>query len=236
MSRLPTAAFTLIELLVVIAIIAVLAALALPAGKSALLSAKSAESLSNLKQTGTLVANFAAENNNRLPLSVNWARFSQGGGMWFQNILVGQSKELQSMHYSDDLPLPAIFYDPVLRGKKEHPWGSFGVNGGVVLDDSGYLAKFKNSAGTERGLGIPLSAIPAPSRKVISCSAIEPGWASSWGIDGKNFARKGYDPSVGPDPRNSGGAAALFADGHVEKLDVKNMDEATRKLLFTLDQ
>jgi prepilin-type processing-associated H-X9-DG protein len=39
-----------------------------------------------------------------------------------------------------------------------------------------------------------------------------------------------------PDPRNAGKAAALFADGHVEKLDVKNMkDEATRRRHFTLD-
>ncbi len=225
----------MIELLVVIGIIVLLAAFAFPAMKSAMLSAKSSESLSNQKQIGVLVANFAADNNNRLPLSVNWARFSQGGGMWFQNILVGQSKELQSMHYTETLRLPKIFYDPVLRGKNEHPWGSFGVNSGVILDDSAYSQRFKSTAGTGRGLGVPLSAIASPSKKVVTCSAIEPGWDSAWGIDGKSFAAKGYDPKVGPDPRNGGGAAALFVDGHVEKLDVKNMDEATRRLLFMLD-
>ena len=216
-------------------LIAALAVIAVPAVQSALLSAKSAESISNLKQTGALVANFAAENNNRLPLSVNWARFSQGGGMWFQNILTGQSKELQSMHYSDTLRLPKMFYDPVLRGKREHPWGSFGVNGGVVLDDTSYFLRFGTSAGTERGLGVPLSAIANPSGKVVSCSAIEPGWASSWGIDGRSFVNTGYVPTIGPDPRNAGRAVALFADGHVEKLDVKNMDRATRERLFILD-
>ena len=223
------------ELLVVIAIIALLAAFAFPSVKSAMLSAKSAESLSNLKQTGVLVANYAAENNNRMPLSVNWARFSQGGGLWFQNILVAQFKELQSAPYSASLRLPKIFYDPVLKGKNEHPWGSFGVNSGVVLDDGAYLQRFKNNAGTDRGLGVPLSAIANPSKKVIYCSAIEPGWASAWGIDGKSFVSKGYDPKVGPDPRYGDKAGALFADGHVEKLDVKNMDEATRRLLFMLD-
>jgi prepilin-type processing-associated H-X9-DG protein len=230
----PAGAFTLVEFLVVLSIIIVLAVIGVPAVQSALLTAKSVQSLSNLKQTGALVANFAAENNNRMPLAVNWACFAQGGGMWFQNILVGQFTELQSMHYSDTLRLPKIFYDPVLKGKKEHPWGSFGVNGGVVLDDTD-IAKFNNSAGTEQGLGLPLSAIARPSQKVICCSAIEPGWASSWGIDGKSFARKGHDPTVGPDPRNAGGAAALFADGHVEKLDVKNMDKETRERLFILD-
>jgi uncharacterized protein YigE (DUF2233 family) len=29
--------------------------------------------------------------------------------------------------------------------------------------------------------------------------------------------------------------AALFLDGHVEKLDVKNMDQADRRRHFTLD-
>jgi prepilin-type N-terminal cleavage/methylation domain-containing protein/prepilin-type processing-associated H-X9-DG protein len=227
MNRLPTAAFTLIELLVVIAIIAILAALAFLAGKSALLSAKSAQSLSNLKQIGTLVASYAADNNNRLPLSAYWP-----STFVFQNILVDHFKDLQKLQYNPKakLYLPGIFYDPVLKGKNEHPWGSFGVNSAVVLDINRY------SGGNSKGVGMPLSKIPNPSRKVMCASAIEPGYASTWGFDGEVFARQGFNPSYGPDPRNSGRAAALFADGHVEKLDLKNMDEATRKLLFTLDQ
>jgi prepilin-type N-terminal cleavage/methylation domain-containing protein/prepilin-type processing-associated H-X9-DG protein len=227
MNRLPTAAFTLIELLVVVAIIAILAALAFSAGKSALLSAKSAQSLSNLKQIGTLVANYAADNNNRLPLSAYWP-----STFVFQNILVEHFKDLQTIQYNPKakLYLPGIFYDPVLKGKNEHPWGSFGVNSAVVLDNNRY------SGGTAKGVGMPLSKIPNPSRKVMCASAIEPGYASAWGFDGEVFASKGFDPSYGPDPRNAGRAAALFADGHVEKLDVKNMNQETRKLLFTLDQ
>jgi prepilin-type N-terminal cleavage/methylation domain-containing protein/prepilin-type processing-associated H-X9-DG protein len=227
MNRLPTAAFTLIELLVVIAIIAILAALAFLAGKSALLSVKSAQSLSNLKQIGMLVANYAADNNNRLPLSAYWP-----STFVFQNILVDHFKDLQTIQYNPKakLYLPGVFYDPVLKGKTEHPWGSFGVNSAVVLDSNRY------SGGNSKGVGMPLSKIPNPSKKVMCASAIEPGYASTWGFDGEVFARKGFDPSYGPDPRNSGRAAALFADGHVEKLDLKNMDEATRKLLFTLDQ
>ncbi len=38
-----------------------------------------------------------------------------------------------------------------------------------------------------------------------------------------------------PDPRNGGKAAALFADGHVENLDVKNMDQVQRRRYFILD-
>jgi prepilin-type processing-associated H-X9-DG protein/prepilin-type N-terminal cleavage/methylation domain-containing protein len=219
-------AFTLIELLVVIGIIVLLAAFALPAINSAMLSAKSAESLSNLKQTGVLVANYAAENNNRLPLSAYWP-----STYVFQNILTDFFPELKKSQYnpSAKLYLSPIFYDPVLRGKNEHPWGSFGVNSAVMLDSNRY------KGGNANGVGMPFAMITNPSQKVIYVSAIEPGMASTWGTDGEVFARKGFDPSYGPDPRYGGKAGALFADGHVEKLDVKNMDEAKRRALFTLD-
>jgi prepilin-type processing-associated H-X9-DG protein len=216
----------------VIAIVVLLAAFAFPAINSAMLSAKSAESLSNLKQTGVLVANYAAENNNRLPLAVYWP-----SSYVFQNILSDYFPDLKKTPYNSSakLYLSKIFYDPVLKGKNEHPWGSFGVNSAVLLDNDRFLKKFGHNSGNDRGLGVPLQSIPNPSQKVIYLSAIEPGWASSWGTDGEVFARKGFDPSYGPDARYGGKAGALFADGHVEKLDVKNMDEAKRRALFTLD-
>jgi len=48
--------------------------------------------------------------------------------------------------------------------------------------------------------------------------------------------QQGMSPGIEhPAPRNNGGAASLFADGHVEKLDVKSMDRATRQRYFVLD-
>jgi prepilin-type N-terminal cleavage/methylation domain-containing protein/prepilin-type processing-associated H-X9-DG protein len=219
-------AFTLTELLVVIAIVGVLAALVIPAVKSATLSARSTEALSNLRQTGVLVANYAVGNDNRLPLSAYWP-----STYVFQNILVDYFPELKNAPYNSaaKLYLPKIFYDPVLKGKKEHPWGSLGVNSAVLLDSNGY------SGGNAQGVGMPFVMIPNPSQKVICCSTFEPGWDSSWGFDGNNFVQKGFDPTYGPDPRYGGKAGALFADGHVEKLDVKNMDPNTRKKYFTLN-
>ena len=219
-------AFTLTELLVVIAIVGLLAALVIPAIKSASHSAKTAGALSNLKQTGVLVANYAAENNNRLPLSAYWP-----STYVFQNILVDFFPDLKNAPYNSaaKLYLPQIFYDPVLKGQNEHPWGSFGVNSAVLLDSNRY------PGGNAQGVGMPAVMIPTPSQKVIVCSAIEPGRASAWGLDGDVFVQKGFDPTYGPDPRYGGKAGALFADGHVEKLDVKNMDPATRKKFFTLN-
>jgi prepilin-type N-terminal cleavage/methylation domain-containing protein/prepilin-type processing-associated H-X9-DG protein len=219
-------AFTLVELLVVIAIVGGLAVLVVPAIKSATVSARSTEALSNLKQTGVLVGSYAAENNNRLPLSAYWPSMYV-----FQNIMADYLPELKKTPYNSaaKLYLPKIFYDPVLKGKNEHPWGSFGVNSAVILDSNDY------KGGSAQGVGMPFAMIPTPSQKVIVCSAIEGSWASSWGFNGNTFVQKGFDPTYGPDPRYGGKAGALFADGHVERLDVKNMDSATRKKHFTLD-
>ena len=62
------AGFTLIELLVVIAIIAILAGMLLPALNRAKLAAKSAASLSNLRQLGLGLQMFVMENDSRFPV------------------------------------------------------------------------------------------------------------------------------------------------------------------------
>lgn len=60
-------AFTLIELLVVIAIIAILAALVLPALASAKLAGSKAACISNLRQIGIAIHNYASDFEGRIP-------------------------------------------------------------------------------------------------------------------------------------------------------------------------
>ncbi len=72
-TRRPTAAvghaggFTLVELLVVIAIVAVLASLVLPALSSAKLKGRSAVCISNLRQIGIAIHNYAADYDGNIP-------------------------------------------------------------------------------------------------------------------------------------------------------------------------
>jgi prepilin-type N-terminal cleavage/methylation domain-containing protein/prepilin-type processing-associated H-X9-DG protein len=217
-------AFTLIELLVVIAIIAVLAAIAFPVVKSALNSAKAAETVSNLKQVGVLAANYAADNNNRLPNSIDWGAYGgkPPGLVFFARSLAENAgfAYAQSPRTSTR-PLPEIFYDPCLEGdtRQQHPMGAFGVNASILPSGSN---------------GVPLAKIERPAQAVIFCSVASKGskHSSEWGFTGNDFATKGLGADPCPDPRNAGKAAALFADGHVEKLDVKKMDESARSQLF----
>ena len=222
-------AFTLIELLVAIAIIAILAAIAFPTMRSTLLSAKSAESLSNQKQIGVMVANYAAENNNRLPYAAVWSKIFGGQLVYFSRTVAEGADpkfEYGKAPHTSKRPLPSVFYEPCLEGdrREQHAMGAFGVNRSIVVD-----------VWDRERPSTSLSSIAQPSRKVILCSvdlksAPESG---GWMFTGDDFANQGTSLDGGPDPRNAGGVAALFADGHVEKLDVKNMDKATRQLLFT---
>jgi prepilin-type N-terminal cleavage/methylation domain-containing protein/prepilin-type processing-associated H-X9-DG protein len=218
--------FTLTELLVVIAIMGGLAALLVPAVKNGMNSGKQSKGLSNLKQIGALALSYAAENGGRLPLGR-----TEDYSSWLGLVLA----EYTGWVKADGKRLPDIFYDPTVKPSREHPYGSLGVNISIVLREQYCDALFGHTN------GISLMAIPKPSTKVMVASAIDPGiknYDSSWYVDGGGFAQTGVgggDYFAYPDPRYGGKAGCLFADGHVEKLDVKNMDQATRRRYFTLD-
>ena len=225
--------FSLLELLVAIVVVIVLATIVFTATKAATRAANSAKAISNLKQTGVLAMTYASDNNNRLPLSAtSWESMTQGRIAWFQGDLADHSG--LKIDWTKPHFLPEIFYDPMLKREREHPWGSFGVNTSIVLDETACRLRFGHTQ------GIPLAVIANPGRKVI-CSSASAGsnstrFDSSWYFNGASFVQQGMNPGIEyPDPRIGGGAASLFADGHVEKLDVRSMDRANRQRHFVLD-
>ena len=214
-------AFTLVELLVVIAIVGGLASFLVPTVKGGINAAKSAKTVSHLKQTGGILINYASENNNRLPNSKDDAVFNAGGARFFQGDVSFYAGI--KFDFSKNYPFADMFYDPCLTQSVQHPWGSFGVNESIL------------SPGSE---GVLITRIPSPSSKVVYCSVSggATSFKTSWIFTGADFVSQGMSAgNYHPDPRNRGKAASLFLDGHVELLDVKNMDQATRKKYFTPD-
>ena len=224
-------AFTLVELLVVIAIVGGLAALVVPAVKGGINTAKSAKAVSHLQQIGGLVGIYAAENNNQLPYAAVWERIFSGQLVYFSRSLAEGT--IPNFVYakspqSDTRPLPKIFYDPILDSnpRPTHGMGAFGVNTTII-----------QGVWSEAEKPTSFNSISKPSQKVImgSMNSKTGSMSGGWCFSGEDFVNQGIDAADYLDPRHGGKAACLFADGHVEKMDVKNMDQATRRRHFTLD-
>ena len=235
-------AFTLVELLVVVAILGLLAALLTPAIQKALASGKTGKATGNLRQIGVLINSYAPENNNCLPILIDWTNL---GNAWdgpqpfrfWQNLIRVQSG-LATGSPIESTPLPAIFYDPAVK-KKPHPWGGFGGNDSIMLG-VGQPAPKNCPSVFGHSLGTPLVALGKLSQKVIVASAMDvPGssWGGSWYFQGAEFASQGEASSMPrPEARHGGKTLCLFADGHVEALDFRKMTSADRKKYFVLAQ
>ena len=212
-------AFTLVELLVVIAIIAILAALALPAGQRMIASGQTAKATSNLRQIGGLLSSYVGDNNNRLPAAEPAGWSTATNSKFWQNLLRMNAGMPVRGNPDNDPWLPEIFYDPAVKKGRQHLFGCFGGNSAVMRKPN----------------GTPMSAITAPSRKVVVASAMDRSvksrFDSSWYFDGRTVTTG----SAQADPRHGNKALCLFVDGHTEALDITQMNVTERRKYFSLD-
>lgn len=227
-------AFTLIELLVVIAIIAVLAAILVPVGQSMLRSGRSAEASSNLRQIGALYGSYVADTGRLPPHRLRDLGMRGEVYPFFQNALTMQAGLPTRGNPGKDPFLPALFYDPLVKKGRQHLWGCFGVNPAMLT--RGPLPTVADWKARGAAVGQPPTLVSNPSKKVLACSAKGNGnpYDSAWEIS-SNWVAQGGSVSPRPEARHGGKTLALFADGHIERLDTDNMDRAERQKYFARD-
>ena len=231
--------FTLIELLVVIAIIVFLALIAFPMAQRMIASGKTAKATGNLRQIGVLMASYTGDNNNCLPLLIDWRQLgsSPDNLQFWQNLLRRQAG-LATSGPVNGLWLPQIFYDPAVT-KNQHPWGGFGGNDSIMLG-LGTLPEIDCGVQFGSSRGTPLNRIGSPGKKVLVATAKDvegSSWKSSWYFHGLGYASQGDKSSLPkPDARHGGKALCLFADGHTEALNLTNMSAADRRKYFLRDE
>jgi len=199
-------AFTLLELLVAIGIVAFLAAVVFTAGRSALNSTKTTQSLSNLKAIGAGLSQYLVDNNFRYPMIFENEWISP---FWSEK-LTPYLSEAPNNHldpYGNKISVSSSMMDPFLARKEHHSLGDYGGNDRIFLYPS------------VADIGLSASAIARPSLTVTVVSASQPMSGGErmgcWFLDSAKF--QSGNGSVGvPDDRGTGSVFCLYADGHVE--------------------
>ena len=232
-------AFSLVELLVVIAIIVLLVLITFPMAQRMIASGQTAKATGNLRQIGVLMASYTADNNNCLPLLIDWRQLgsSPDNFQFWQNLLRRQAG-LATNGPANGLWLPQTFYDPAVT-MNQHLWGGFGGNDSIMLGLGQPAGKdCQVQFGSSRGT--PLTRIGSPGKKVLVATAKDiegSNWKSSWYFQGQEYAAQGDACRMPkPDARHGGKALCLFADGHTEALDVTNMTAVDRRKYFLRDE
>jgi prepilin-type N-terminal cleavage/methylation domain-containing protein/prepilin-type processing-associated H-X9-DG protein len=192
------AGFTLIELLTVIAIIGILAAILIPVVGSVRESARTAQASSNVRQIGSAMHVYIAENDGRLPTDLFGSPMTRN---WMQELwdIAHSGEEMPEFGAGihGNVLRNSIFYTPNLEDVAVDGGGqprSFGWSVSLRLNSAG-------SVGDGRYHG-QISGVENPSMTV----ALSDSKSSS-------NIRAG-SPQI--NYRNKGRAIFLFVDGHIE--------------------
>ena len=193
-------AFTLIELLVVVAIIALLVAILLPALEEAREAAKGAACMSNLKQVGLGIFQYAGDYGGWDP-----RRYLLPWGPTWCGLLANMG--YVSGGTSDREVVASVFYCPGVdrRGYAYTDTFYYGLAYGIILTN------FAGPTPETSYNPVNIFRLPDPSTYI----EVTDSGPDEWYCVGQTHA---YYPT-GPITRHRGLANAVFADGHAEGCD-----------------
>lgn len=202
-------AFSLVELLVVMAIIMVLAAMLIPAAKNALQRSYSMRCASNLRQIGTAIQSYAADNDNFI---VPW-RLGNGGSSYWSALLMPYLGSSYPPALPSAVSANSVFVCPV---KKANGNGITEYNVGTIWSRYNInLHIAENALGTSSGSAtfrkVRMSQVNL-SKTYILMDLFGPGGGGYWCLSSGELTYP-----------HSGKINVLFLDNHIEALDQARM-------------
>jgi prepilin-type N-terminal cleavage/methylation domain-containing protein/prepilin-type processing-associated H-X9-DG protein len=218
--------FTLVELLVVILIIAALAALAVTMNSKMILNADSAKSVANMRQIGSVIGLYAADNSMRLPAAKPNVIDANGNSVpgnvhWHQALLMivhPQVTDVTLMNLDWYKSNNVFMHNPLFT--ENYGGGKYGANYQWKAWNPGYAFNLRIASNLgltskdvfSQTIAVPLNLIPQPERTPI----VAPRGSWHFIYDAAQLSDEAMQGLL-----VNGKVPILFVDGHVETMPLK---------------
>jgi len=210
--------FSLVELLVVIAIIVILAALAFPAGRSFIEKGKQAKCVTNLRQIGSGMQGFVADNDGFYP----FAGTEAAEDFWSIRLMPYTGSVAAAGRKNLGLD---CYYCP--SADTHNRVSDYAVNINVIKQgNTNQVRAVSVARPSQTVLALDAGSWYAPLKNYAGNWRLEPRWLNNPPADPWS--------SAGPKPRHGNQLNVLFCDGSVQTMTYERLLELHRAKAFEI--